>query len=40
MFIVHYKIQGESYSIRFATKESAELFARRYNGALEKSVTL
>ena len=40
MYIVFYKIQGEEYSIRFATKESAELFARRYNGTLEKAVTL
>jgi len=40
MFIVHYKINGEDYSIRFATKESATLFANRYNGTIEKAATL
>ena len=40
MYIVFYKIQGEELSIRFATKESAELFANRYNGLVEKAVTL
>ena len=40
MYIVFYKIQGEELSIRFATKESATLFARRYNGTIEKAVTL
>ncbi len=40
MYIVHYKIQGENYSIRFASKTSAQLFARRYNGTLEKAATL
>jgi hypothetical protein len=32
MYIVHYKIQGEEYSIRFMNKTSAQLFAKRYNG--------
>ena len=32
MYIVHYTIQGEDYSIRFNTKTSAQMFARRYNG--------
>ena len=32
MYIVHYKIQGENYSIRFTNKTAAQLFARRYNG--------
>jgi len=40
MYIVFYKIQGEELSIRFATKESATLFANRYNGTIEKSVIL
>jgi hypothetical protein len=40
MYIVFYKIQGEELSIRFATKESATLFANRYNGTIEKSVAL
>ena len=40
MYIVFYKIQGQELSIRFATKESAELFARRYNGTIEKAVNL
>jgi hypothetical protein len=40
MYIVFYKIQGEELSIRFATKESAQMFANRYNGTIEKSVTL
>lgn len=40
MYIVFYKINGEELSIRFATKTSAELFARRYNGTIEKSVAL
>ena len=40
MYIVFYKINGEGLSIRFATKESAELFANRYNGTIEKSATL
>jgi hypothetical protein len=35
MYIVHYKINGEDYSIRFASKKSATLFARRYNGKIE-----
>ena len=34
MYIVFYKIQGEEYSIRFASKTSAQLFARRYNGKI------
>jgi len=40
MYIVFYKIQGEKLSIRFATKESAQMFAKRYNGTIEKSATL
>jgi hypothetical protein len=40
MYIVFYKIQGEELSIRFATKESATLFANRYNGTIENRVTL
>lgn len=32
MYIVHYKIQGEEYSIRFASKTNAQIFASRYNG--------
>ena len=32
MYIVHYKIQGEDYSIRFMDKTSAQLFANKYNG--------
>jgi len=40
MYIVFYKIQGEELSIRFATKESATLFANRYNGTIEKAATL
>jgi hypothetical protein len=32
MYIVHYKIQGEDYSIRFNDKTSAQLFANKYNG--------
>jgi hypothetical protein len=32
MYIVHYKIQGEEYSIRFNSKQTAQLFAKRYNG--------
>lgn len=40
MYIVFYKINGEDLSIRFASKTSAELFARRYNGTIEKAVTL
>ena len=40
MFIVFYKIQGEELSIRFATKESAQMFANRYNGTIEKAATL
>jgi hypothetical protein len=40
MYIVFYKIQGEELSIRFATKESATLFANRYNGKIEKAVNL
>ena len=40
MYIVFYKIQGEELSIRFATKESAELFANRYNGSVEKATSL
>ena len=40
MYIVFYKINGEELSIRFASKTSAELFARRYNGTIEKAVTL
>jgi hypothetical protein len=34
MYIVHYKIQGEEYSIRFMNKTSAQMFARRYNGKI------
>jgi hypothetical protein len=34
MYIVHYLIQGEAYSIRFNDKQAAQLFARRYNGKL------
>ena len=34
MYIVHYKIQGEDYSIRFTNKTSAQLFAARYNGKI------
>jgi hypothetical protein len=37
MYIVHYKIQGEDYSIRFMDKTSAQLFAKRYNGKLEEN---
>jgi hypothetical protein len=40
MFIVFYKIQGEELSIRFATKESAQMFANRYNGTIEKAASL
>ena len=40
MYIVFYKINGEDLSIRFASKQSAELFARRYNGTLEKAASL
>ena len=40
MYIVFYKINGEELSIRFECKTSAELFARRYNGAIEKAVNL
>ena len=40
MYIVFYKIQGQELSIRFASKTSAQLFANRYNGTIEKSVTL
>lgn len=40
MYVVFYKINGEELSIRFATKESAQLFANRYNGAVEKAITL
>ena len=40
MYIVFYKIQGQELSIRFASKTSAELFARRYNGTLEKAAAL
>jgi len=32
MYIVHYTIQGEDYSIRFNDKTSAQLFANKYNG--------
>jgi hypothetical protein len=34
MYIVFYSIQGEDYSIRFNNKQSAQLFARRYNGKI------
>lgn len=34
MYIVHYTIQGEAYSIRFNDKTAAALFARRYNGKI------
>jgi hypothetical protein len=34
MYIVHYKIQGEDYSIRFNDKTSAQLFANKYNGTI------
>ena len=40
MYIVFYKIQGEQLSIRFASKTSAELFARRYSGTVEKATAL
>jgi hypothetical protein len=40
MYIVFYKIQGENLSIRFASKTSADLFARRYNGTIEKAASL
>jgi hypothetical protein len=40
MYIVFYKIQGEELSIRFATKESAQMFAKRYNGTIEKAISL
>ena len=40
MYIVFYKINGEELSIRFASKTSAQLFANRYNGTIEKAVTL
>lgn len=32
MYIVFYAIQGEEYSIRFNSKQAAQLFARKYNG--------
>ena len=34
MYIVHYTIQGEDYSIRFNDKTSAQLFANKYNGVI------